>query len=107
MGNDSQGWFSDIAQVVGVELSDVTLLAVWLFSFGLARKLLGSGPRHDRGRQELARLAGTFDDRLTAFYRSGVTLMLSLVDRGAGDRFLDRAASGQTGNPHPFRSPAP
>ena len=33
MGNESQGWFLDIAQVVGVELSDVTLLAVGLFSF--------------------------------------------------------------------------
>jgi hypothetical protein len=33
--------------------------------------------------------------------------MLSLVDRGAGDPFLDRAESVQTGNPHPFRNPAP
>ncbi len=107
MGDDSQGWSSDIAQVLGVELSDITLLAVWLFSFALARMLLGSGPRHDRGRQDLARLAVTFDDRLTAFYRDGVTLMLSLVDRGAGDRFLDWAESGPTGNPHPFRNPVP
>lgn len=68
MGNESQGWFLDIAQVVGVELSDVTLLAVGLFSFGLARRLLASGPRHDRGRQHLARLALTFDVRLTTLY---------------------------------------
>ncbi len=67
MGNDSYGWFPDFAQVLGVDLSDVTLIGVWVFSFGLARRLLGSGPRHDRGRQELARLAGTFNVRLTAF----------------------------------------
>ncbi len=68
---------------------------------------MGSGPRHDRGRQDLARLAAKLDARLTAFYRNGVTLMLSLVDRAAGDRFLERAESGQTGNPHPFRNPVP
>ncbi len=27
-GNDSQGWFSDFAQVLGVELSDVTLMNI-------------------------------------------------------------------------------
>ncbi len=107
MGNDSYGWLPDFAQALGVELSDVTLLGVWMFSYGLARRLLGSGPRHDRGRQDLARLAVTFNDRLTAFYRNGVNLMLSQVDRGAGDRFLDRAESGHSGNPHPFRDPSP
>jgi hypothetical protein len=94
-------WFQSISQALGVDLADITLIAVWLFSFLLARKLLAGERKDDRGRQDLATLAGKLNERLTVLYENAVTLMLSWVDRGAGDRFLDVAALFRV-TPHSF-----
>ena len=97
MAGNSGAFLQWIEQTVGLELSAVTLIGVWLFCFAVAKRLLSVKRRGDRGLADLARYAGTWRGRLGALYDDGVRLLLVFVDRLAGDGFLERADAAQAG----------
>lgn len=104
-GSGVHEMLNGVIQAVGLDLSGFTLLAVWLASFALAKKLLGGSRKADRGRRIWAWLAGKLHSRLRNLYGDGITLLLSWLDRGAGDDFLEKAARLQSRIA--FRNPSP
>lgn len=99
---------ASIPEFVGFEVSEVTLIAVWLGGFFVAARLLGTGPKDDLGRKHLASFAETYGARLGAWYEASVYWLLSLVDKLSRDRYLERSRSGpsrgldRTGYPLPW-----
>ena len=104
---DIEEWLQYISQMLSGDLFAAILLlvGVWGLCFRLAKGLLAGEWRYDRGRQHLARLAA--NEPLTARYEDAIKLLLSLVDKWAGDRFLERADATRSSQPNPFRHPSP
>ena len=65
---------------------------VFCVSFLFARSILGSERKEDTARKLGAEAAERWDKRLKYYYMSSVRLLLSWLDRLAGDQYLDRPA---------------
>ena len=107
MQNETTKLIELFTSAFGVDASAVTLICVWIFCFDLARRLLGSGPKQDRGREDLARIASNLDSKLRTFYNGSVGFMLLFIDRLARDRYTAKTVHSLPKGLHPFRKPSP
>lgn len=107
MQNENTKLIELFTSAFGVDVSAVTLISIWIFCFALARRLLGSGPKQDRGREDLARIAANLDSKLRTFYNGSVGFMLLFIDRLARDRYTAKTVYSLPKGLHPFRKPSP
>lgn len=96
-----------ITSILGVDASKITLISIWIFCFFLAMKLLGSGPTNDKGREDLAKIAGKLSSQLRTFYNGSVATMLLFIDKWARDRFVAKTIRSLPKGLRPFKAPSP